>query len=522
MNTILAPLYGDSATPAAIKGVSKLSRSGESVPSPEAAEGAPPSFSSFLERASRTLSSRRHNQEADDDGLTEYGLAGEVDSTIASSEHSLALVNRGEVSSSNENTPSEPANSFITGGSTHEQAVALPESELAPEPVREASTQVIEKGGVGLSTRELLEPAHTLEEFGPHKADMAPQSYVDVGSGVLMADQQEAQVLVDGRVASLDDALLLLAASDSDGVSEVLTNQSLPLVDQEGPSLRSVLLEAADVLRSRGLQLSIQTERPTFQTVGEGGHEEARAILLGGDFTQPTESDSKAILGRFRVLELQVQSPSTPASQLVDDNEVTLDEEAQNSDADTQLRMEHLRESESAVHHSYDGGKVQGVGFLRLVETQSLRPFASGLERIQSIEQARENLAQTQVSRISIQMSELGADARLQVGLVGGKTVHAKIIIPGADARESITSHLEHLKLALEQRGYDVGRIRVLAPSSLDVSPNTSGRDSSDNASSHDSGAQEWAFDGGDEQHGRRQRQRAYEALRHFFYEKHL
>lgn len=498
MSSVLSLLSGDLSSLIVDDGIAGSSRAKRNT---DSSKKDSTSFSAFLEQASVKASTRRE----------------EIDGTDR-----LDLVGATYVANLPLDSFANLAENVATGANEHDVASGVLVNEYRTRFAEGAEATSV----LGGSTEEgagLVVDKNTPDILGapselPAILETRAMSRADVEALDVSMASGDVKIVLNGREVSLDDVLAMLAL-DFDGVVAASSDR-VASSERQALTFGSALAEIANVLRFHGFHLSIQTRNGSLRWVGDGFSLLTQAASHGGGLGEDVKGNLDVTPERFQVLELAVHDSSASQGELLNDLNLVPEVEVQEDASSDEMPVEHSHVAESSAPYSFDGGRVQGVGFLRLVEIQGLRSL--GLERIGQIEQLKEGLAQTQVSRISIEMTEFGEDARLHVGLVGGKTVHAKIIVSDAVTRENLVAHLEQLRATLEHRGYEVGRIRVLPPSTSDVFSSLGGRDLSGNSSGQDSGAHERAFGDHHEQHERRQRnQQTRDLIHHFFYGKY-
>lgn len=307
--------------------------------------------------------------------------------------------------------------------------------------------------------------------------------------------------------------------------SHSIANNPTSLSDRGEIALRAILLKSVDILTAAAKGI------PTFTNNGQELSSQQAPFGNGKTYDAPmvaaTVGDGEVVrtieFERFHLLDVQIHGGGNDSSKLSMQVDAEPETNVRHIEVDIESPSEPSGDFDFSAPHPYDSVRAKDVGFLRLVESQGLRPFASGLERIDRLEQFRESSAQIRVSRISLQMPELGTDARLQIGLVG-KTIHAQIVVPDADIRNNLVAQLEQLKTHLEHRGYDVGQIRILSSSSDNASASIGRHDLYDEPSWDGSGAHE-RMPGDREDgsfHQRRRQPYDYAVFASLFYENDL
>lgn len=86
--------------------------------------------------------------------------------------------------------------------------------------------------------------------------------------------------------------------------------------------------------------------------------------------------------------------------------------------------------------------------------------LSGGADRVATLFAMEERYARSSTSRIQVALPELGAGARIQVGITGGQ-VHAKIILPGTSDANVMMRQISDLRGSLQARGFDPAQLKV-------------------------------------------------------------
>lgn len=474
MSALLPLLPNDSFASAPVDGLTTSSESPEGMPaSGEDAKSFLVLFSEFLDRSlPRLVRAKSDAEEADaassdSTGAERIGaplpLSGLIGDPSVTPESAMSALEETAPRLAKEMRLSS------VGGALEVESEALGRSR------EDHSATAVSASEIGsVKSHEVLKPVSTdpALEKTLHSSMRRSSSLMDEGG-----QKPTSSLLINEHSASLDDVLLTIGLSVVEESSAADFASRAAYVRSGGPSFGPLLADLADALAENRLQVSFErlesrTDVWARQDVAAHGH---RSMTWPGMSSGATTDDAVLRSDRTPILDLQLPVFSVALNGSGQDAPLTTEEETENFLAHMLSSSEFSLHPSSSAFSPLETG-VQAVGMLRLFDAQRLHSFGLSLEQVHKINQIRTQMAEMPVSHISLALSEFGADASLHVGLVSGKVVHARIVISDAATREALASHLENLKATLEHRGYEVGRIRVLAPGSLDSSVN-SGRD---------------------------------------------